>query len=91
MVWENTLESWWEGEERGPGRSHLWRVVTLSPTELEGEFEAVLGGGLDAKLLRKMRAEIVSSEGHLVKGGRFQEPLKMSGVHIIIGHVVGNI
>lgn len=45
----------------------------MSPTELEGEFEAVLGVGLDAKLLKKKMAEIISSKGRLVKGGRFQE------------------
>ena len=71
-MWENTLESWWDSEGRG-WKSHLWRVVTLSPTELEGEFEAVLGVGLDAKLLKKKMAEIISSKGRLVKGGRFQE------------------
>lgn len=48
-------------------------VVTFSPTELEGEFEALWGAGgrVDAKLLRKKMAAVISSEGHWVKGGRF--------------------
>lgn len=47
------MNPWWDRGERGRRRSHLWRVVTLSPTELEGEFEAVLGDGIGRKVTQK--------------------------------------
>lgn len=37
-------ETRWDRAKRGQ-QFYLWRVVTFSPTELEGEFEAISWGG----------------------------------------------